>query len=325
MTDEDHNLVVAAAGSGKTAVIVAKLAYILKQGDIHPSQILILAFNQAARDELRKRIAEKIDSPSAQETSVMTFHELGYSIIGATTSRKPSLAKHADATWKTAQYIREIIDELRSDKEFEQSLLEWFDWHLHQYKSAFEFESAGEYYEYLEENEIVTLKGEKVNSYEECMIANFLHLNGIDYEYEAAYEFDTADARHRQYQPDFFLPGGKIYIEHFGVNRHGGTAPFVDKEEYRRSMEWKRNLHKIHKTDLIETYSYQRWEGQLLSSLKEALEARGVTLTPVSAKERLDLLRESTTYDRFSELVAVFLSHFKSNDFDQLTILDTRQ
>ena len=48
-----------------------------------------------------------------------------------------------------------------------QSLLEWFTWHLHQYKSAFEFESEGEYFEYLEENEIVTLKGEKVKSYEE--------------------------------------------------------------------------------------------------------------------------------------------------------------
>src|SRR5207342_2400288 len=111
-------LVVAAAGSGKTAVIVAKLAYILKQSDIHPSQILILAFNRAARDELRERIAEKIESPSVQETSVMTFHALGYSIIGATTNRKPSLAKHADATWKMAQHIREIIEDLRSDKVF---------------------------------------------------------------------------------------------------------------------------------------------------------------------------------------------------------------
>ena len=322
VTDEDHNLVVAAAGSGKTAVIVAKLAHILKQGDIHPSQILVLAFNRAARDELRERIAEKIDTPSVQEAAVMTIHGLGYSIIGATTIRKPSLAKHADATWKAAQHIREIIEDLCSDKDFEQSLVEWFDWHLHQYKSAFEFESPGEYYEYLEENEIVTLKGEKVKSYEECMIANFLHLNDVDYKYEANYEVDTADAERRRYQPDFFLPEHGIYIEHFGVDRDGRTAPFVDEEKYRQSMEWKRNLHQTHETDLIETYSYQKREGQLLSSLKEALEARGVVLTPVSAKEKLDQLRKTTVYDRFSELLALFLSHFKSNEFDKPTILD---
>jgi len=322
ITDEDHNLIIAAAGSGKTSVIVAKLAHLLKQGDIHPSQILILAFNRAARDELQERIVEKIDSPSVQDASVMTFHGLGYSIIGAATDRKPSVAKHADEAWKAAQYIREIIEKLFSDKGFERSLLEWFALHLHQYKSAFEFESLGEYYEYLEENDIVTLKGEKVKSYEECMIANCLHLNGVDYEYEANYEFDTADARYRQYQPDFFLPDHRIYIEHFGIDRDGHTAPFVDEQEYHRSMEWKRQLHRTHETDLLETYSYLRWEGQLLSFLKEALSARGVTFTPVPAKDRLDELRERTIYDRFSELVAVFLGHFKSNDFDRPMLLE---
>ena len=322
VTNEDHNLIVAAAGSGKTAVIVAKLAHILAQGDIHASQILILAFNRkAGRDELRKRIVEKVDSPSVQKASVMTFHGLGSSIIGAVKDRKPSVAEHAEETWKLAQYIRSIIEDLRSDKNFEQSLLEWFAWHLHQYKSAFEFDSLGEYYEYLEENDIVTLKGEKVKSYEECMIANFLHLNGIDYKYEADYEIDTANAKHRQYQPDFSLPDHKVYIEHFGIDRNGGTAPFVDEERYRQEMEWKRELHRMNETDLIETYSYQKREGQLLSSLRDALETRGVTLAPVSASERLDELRKHTAYDRFSEMVAVFLGHFKSNDFDRTEIL----
>lgn len=322
VTDEDHNLVVAAAGSGKTSVIVAKLAHILMRGDIHASNILILAFNRAARDELRERVLEKIDLASVEETSIMTFHELGYSIIGASTARKPAVAKHAGETWMAAQYIREIIEGLRSDSDFEQSLFEWFAWHLHQYKSAFDFESLGEYYEYLEENDIVTLKGEKVKSLEECQIANFLHLNGIDYEYEASYEFDTADSTHRRYQPDFFLRDSGIYIEHFGIDRNGRTPPFVDEDDYRRSMEWKRSIHHQYATDLVETYSYQRWEGQLLTALQEALANRGVTFTPVSAKERLDELRERTIYDRFSELVSVFLRHFKSNDFDTAVLLE---
>lgn len=321
VTDEDHNLVVAAAGSGKTSVIIAKLAHILKQGDIHPSQLLVLAFNRAARDELRKRMSSKVDVPFIEEASVMTFHGLGYSILGAAGKTKPSVAKHAGETWRAAQLIREMIDELCSDPHFEQHLSEWFAWHLHQYKSAFDFETLGEYYEYLEQNGIITLKGERVKSFEECMIANFLTLKGVDYEYEAPYEHATADDKHRQYLPDFHLPGHRIYIEHFGIDREGHTAPFVNESKYRQSMKWKRNLHRSHETDLIETFSYQRREGRLLSSLEQALLERGVTFAPVSARERLDQLRSSSAYDRFSELIAVFLGHFISNGEDRSALM----
>jgi DNA helicase-4 len=323
VTDEDRNLVVAAAGSGKTSVIIAKVAHILKQGDIHPSQLLVLAFNRAARDELRSRIAAKVDVPSIEEASVMTFHGLGYSIIGAARKAKPSVARHAGELWKAAQLIREIIDALCSDDpHFEQHLSEWFAWHLHQYKSAFDFETLGEYYEYLEQNKIITLKGESVKSFEECMIANFLALKGVDYEYEAPYEHPTADEKHRQYQPDFFLPGHQVYIEHFGIDREGHTAPFVNESEYHASIKWKRNLHRSHETDLIETFSYQRREGRLLSSLEEALLERGITFAPVSAKERLDQLRSSSVYDEFSNLIAVFLGHFISNGEDRSAVLE---
>lgn len=316
VTDEDHNLVVAAAGSGKTSVTVAKIAHILMQGDIDPSELLVLAFNRAARDELRNRIAEKVHLRSIEAASVMTFHGLGNSIIGAATKSRPSVAKHADQTWKAAQLIRDLIDELCSDPSFEQLLSEWFAWHLHQYKSAFAFESLGEYFEYLERNKVVTLNGEKVKSFEECSIANFLCLKGVKYEYEANYKHATAGRSHRQYQPDFFLPDYEIYIEHFGIDRKGRTAPFVNEAEYHDSMKWKRNLHQIHETDLIETFSYQRFEGQLLASLERSLLDRGVTFAPVSATERLKQLKGTTTYDRFSELVAVVLRHFISNGGD---------
>jgi len=320
VTDEDRNLVVAAAGSGKTSVIVAKVAHILRQGDIPPSRLLVLAFNRAARDELRERISRKVGGSSVGGVSVMTFHGLGYSIITDARKQKPSVAKHAGEVWRAAQLVREIVDELRGDRSFERCLSEWFAWHLHEYKSAFDFETLGEYFEYLEQNRIITLKGEEVKSFEECMIANFLCLQGIDYLYEPPYEHETADEEHRQYQPDFFLPEHRIYIEHFGIDREGRTAPFVDEGKYREGMRWKRALHEIHRTDLVETFTYQRREGRLISTLKEALLERGVTLTPASVGERLDQLRGTSEYDRFSELIAVFLAHFISNGEDRSTL-----
>jgi len=322
VTDEDRNLVVAAAGSGKTSVIIAKVAHILSQGDIHPSQLLVLAFNRAARDELRQRIAEKVKVPAIEEASVMTFHGLGYSIIGRARGTMPSVAKHAGEVWNAAQLIREIIDDLCSDPEFERLIPEWFAWHLHDYKSAFDFQTLGEYYEYLEQNRIVTLKGERVKSFEECLIANFLSLKGVDYKYEARYEHETADEEHRQYEPDFYLPDYKVYVEHFGIDRNGHTAPFVDEAKYREDMKWKRALHRGHKTDLIETYSYQRREGALLSSLEEALVKRGITMATNSETDLLEELRGSSAYDRFSELIAVFLRHYISNGEDRSAVLE---
>lgn len=322
VTDEDHNLVVAAAGSGKTSVIIAKFAHILCQGDIHPSELLVLAFNRAARDELRQRIGDKVNVPAIEEASVMTFHGLGYSIIGRATGAMPSVAKHAGETWSAAQIIREIIDDLCRDPDFERRIPEWFALHLHQYKSAFDFQTPGEYYEYLEQNRIVTLKGEPVKSFEECLIANFFSLKGVEYKYEARYEHDTADEEHRQYEPDFYLPEYGVYVEHFGIDRDGHTAPFVPEARYHEDMAWKRALHEEHETDLIETYSYQRREGTLLSSLEDALVERGISLATKSTSDLFDELRESSTYDRFSQLIAIFLGHYISNGEDRSAVIE---
>ena len=58
---------------------------------------------------------------------------------------------------------------------------------------------------------------EQVKSYEELVIANYLYINGINYEYEKPYEHDISDKEHRQYHPDFYLTDNSIYLEHFGI------------------------------------------------------------------------------------------------------------
>jgi len=61
----------------------------------------------------------------------------------------------------------------------------------------------GEYNNYIQENDIRTLQGELVKSYEECEIANCLFRQGIVYEYEANYQVNTAGPDYRAYQPIF--------------------------------------------------------------------------------------------------------------------------
>ena len=130
-------------------------------------------------------------------------------------------------------------------------------------------------------------RGGKVKSYEELQIANWLYENGVEYGYEPVYEHKVSETGRRDYQPDFRLTESGVYIEHFGVRRKkmpdGSerlfTAPFVDRDEYLASVGWKREVHAAHETTLIETYSFERQEGRLLTGLAEKI-APHVTLKP---------------------------------------------
>lgn len=79
---EDNNLLVASAGSGKSATMVGKVAYVLDKQLYRPEEILVLAFNKSAADELKKRISRQLAvDPGNSECKVTTFHALGRGII----------------------------------------------------------------------------------------------------------------------------------------------------------------------------------------------------------------------------------------------------
>lgn len=80
LLNDDHNLVLAGAGSGKTSVLTARVAYLLQSHQARDEEILMLAFGREAADELRQRLRDKIGL-AAEKTNVSTFHQLGLSIV----------------------------------------------------------------------------------------------------------------------------------------------------------------------------------------------------------------------------------------------------
>ena len=66
-------LILAGAGSGKTTVLVNRIAYIIKAGLAQPWQILAITFTNKAAGELKSRI-EAVCETGADEVWAATFH-----------------------------------------------------------------------------------------------------------------------------------------------------------------------------------------------------------------------------------------------------------
>lgn len=317
VVDEQSNLIVAGAGSGKTSTIVGKAGYLIQKGLACPEEILLVAFNRDVALEMDKRISQKL----GKKLKVKTFHSLGLEIIADCRKEKPSVSELAADRAKLPQKILEFIeDRMENDKAFARQAREYFLFNFAPYKTIFEFNSHGEYIAYLRNFEIRSLKGDLVKSFEECDIANFLFLNGIDYEYEEPYEVKTADANHRQYKPDFYLTRYKIYLEHFGIDRNGNTAPYISAKEYRESMAWKRQLHASNGTTLVETFSFEKQEGTLLGNLERKLAEKGVVFQPIPNDQIFQRLNELGKVNPFAQLLCTFLNLYKSSEktIDQL-------
>ena len=300
VVDERRNLVVAAAGSGKTSVIVAKVGWLIGRGYRKPSELLLLAFARDARNEMEVRVRSRLGAATAHSVTVRTFHSLGMAIIGDVEGKRPALARTAENDRALFDLLKGIVADLLADGALSETVLRWFQDGFAPYRSEHEFDTWGAYWNYIRRHDIRSLKGDKVKSYEECEIANFLYLNGVAHEYEAPYEHETATAEKRQYKPDFHLPDHGIYIEHFGLDAKGRTAPFVDREKYLREMEWKRQVHAEHGTVLVETFSHECADGRLIRNLTEKLAAHGVGLSPVPRDRAFAALEQQGRIDQFT-------------------------
>ncbi|HAN15134.1 MAG TPA: hypothetical protein DCP73_05910, partial [Chloroflexi bacterium] len=69
-------LILAGAGSGKTRVIAYRIAYIIRERQIPPWQILAVTFTNKAARELTHRVTELTGEDQARQVRMGTFHGL---------------------------------------------------------------------------------------------------------------------------------------------------------------------------------------------------------------------------------------------------------
>ena len=321
--DDDNNLLLAGAGTGKTSVMVGRAGFLVESNQSEYKDILLLAYGRKAADEMDKRIRDKL---ATDKINTATFHSLGLQIISQVERAKPCLSNFAEDGKAKSKWVQDCFESLIDNHaEYRSLVFTYFSKYYYVEKNDFDFDTLGDYYQYLEDNDIRTLKGDKVKSFGELYIANWLFYHGIDYEYEAAYQFDVKTIERRQYQPDFYLPEYDLYIEYFGIDEQGNTAPYIDKDEYHNAMEWKAQTHNRFGTKCIQLTYAQHKRGHLLQCLQQALSEHEMCYELLPVEAILASLKETGRITVLAELFGQLLGLYKGanlTDRDERKVIE---
>lgn len=325
VSEEDNCLVVSSAGSGKTSSIVGKVKYLTEIKGIQPEKILLISYTNKAAAELTERIA-------TNGLKGYTFHKLAIDIIGKTTGAKPSIYNNTDALFI------DIYHTLLKDNVFKQSVINYFT--DYQTDEADWEKVKNERRRQLSEQKRPQIKAVLpdmdgnviyVRSKEEQKICFILSSLGVKFRYEEPYEHQLSDETHSQYHPDFsiyFNHNGttkRIYLEHFGVDKHGSVPAWFAKDKnityeeanqrYNDGITWKKEAHKKFGTLLLVTSSADFQSSDIKSKIRKLLQDANVPIQEKTDEELYNLVvpRNSKQEQAFIRLVATFVTLIKSS------------
>jgi DNA helicase-4 len=327
--------VLARAGSGKTTTLVIRAFFLIKHCKIIPTEILLLAFNKKAAQEVRKKLLlllhpmsenylqerleqeqskNKLKTRAEIETQIIqsiiqeddillphvfTFHALAYAIVHP----EEAPLHNTENNLVLSQFVQNIIDGYLRDENhqpaIQQLMMDHFraDW-IKIIEGGYEKDSE-KFLVYRRSLPLLSLRGEYVKSYGEKLIADFLLEHNIDYKYEKNHPWNGIN-----YRPDFTLPTSSrrgIIIEYFGLE---GDSTY-DQSSREKEQFWRNNknwsLISYTPKDFVKL-SHQ----EFVNILKTDLEALGLTCTKLSEEEIWQRCKDRAI-DSFTKAMGSFI------------------
>jgi DNA helicase-4 len=335
VADDDYCLLIAGAGAGKTTTMAAKVKYLVEKRQILPEEIIVISYTNKAIDELEERINKKLCIPA----KIRTFHRFAYEIVRKFSDSPP------EVNYSSFNIIREMLEkEIFDNKKLLRKVLLFFGYYFdlpadamnyenlnqfHLSKAAQDYETiksgAGEYIKKVSTqrgHNLKTITGEYLRSVQEVQIANFLYLNGLDYEYEPVYPHSINGAR-KKYTPDFIIRQGEhtAYLEHYAISESGYSSVLTPQEikKYSSAIKDKIKLHRLMGTTLLETWAWYKDKRPLSEHLKEVLMKEGFILKERNFEEIYRKIVE-TSKDKYIfkmiEFLLKFIAQFKTCGYD---------
>lgn len=317
---EENTLLIAAAGSGKTSTVVGKAAYAIAKGLVKPHEIICLAFNNDAADEIKTRLKQRLEAICSPESQVhsdikkqikraiqnsnvesRTFHGLGRYII-------QQVGNNGYRTYNANERKDNFQRALSRCKESDSFLSKWIllqtVYRFPQPTDTSKFINEKDYQEYLKgvwksktQGEGVLSLGttEPVRSFEELAISNWLFVMGVKFQYERPIECSSMP----NWNPDFTYQlldkqnqVVTIIHEHFALNSDGKAPHFFDNpENYAKQAESKKKVLKGIDERNFWTTSSQFRDGTIFEFLETKLQSLNISFSPRSEQEILERLK----------------------------------
>ena len=345
--EEDNLLVIAGAGAGKTTTMAAKVKYLIDKCNYKQNEIAVISFTNKACNEIKDKIHKLF---GYTDVDVYTFHKLGMKILRSATSEKLDIVSEASKFMIFTNYIKnELFNNIDKFNKFYNAFQNrlgindeyknfnsFYEYHNYLYKRKY-INNEKDINNYIKKvikkrrNYLKTIKGEYVKSKEEVDIANFLFLNGINYEYEKIFDNKVND---HIMKPDFYIYQNELYnyIEHFGIDKNNNNTSFTDIElnNYLDTLKLKHKFHKkLPNKDLfIITKSSMNYK-EKTNYLKKELLKRGYTLNKTNNKDIYEELiktsENSYFYDFIEKLLIPFISYFKSSNYDRDYLINIKE
>lgn len=335
ITDDDYCLLVAGAGAGKTTTMAAKVKYLVDRQNIRPEEIIVISYTNKAIGELKDRINKGLGI----DAKICTFHAFAFDIVKKFSVEPP------EVNYSSYKIIFEMLEKaIFTNKPLMRNLVLFFGYYFDLSEDVFDFKDlnqyhiykASQFYETLKSGlgeyvhkvaqqrtkQVKTITGEYLRSIQEVQIANFLYLNGLDYEYERVYPYESP-SRNKKYTPDFYIVQGEheAWLEHYALTEYGYSNILTPQEiyKYKRSIRDKQQLHKTHGTKLLETWSFYRDHRPLMDHLKELLEKEGFILKPRDLTEVYKKIVETGKDKYIFKLILFmikFIEQYKTTGYD---------